>query len=374
MLATSSSDDDEPAKPLASHHITNQQPLKPIPKSALNSNNSNHTINSPRNLNKVNSNNNNNDNRSVESNSFSISNDDISSPSRYNGFNNNDKQQRASLKSASHSIKSANNLGINASISEKSHNSSLNTSFSSKYGDDNENGSMETATKHDINCEDEDESLDSLNKNIENTKLVEAKANEEKERIEIENHRKLLQIYVLVCRCIAYPFIAKQSTDMLKRPFKLTRQQLIQIKDNFDSFLNGKLQIEADEAFTNAVRSYYEVFLKSDRVAKMVANGCFSIIDFRDVFRNNIEKRVRSLPEIDGLSKETVLNSWIAKFDAIFKINEDSRRQSKNTYYLTNSSLSETTFSKEQLYDMFQSVLSIKKFEHQLIFNAAQVR
>lgn len=27
----------------------------------------------------------------------------------------------------------------------------------------------------------------------------------------------------------------------------------------------------------------------------------------------------RSLPEIDGLSKETVLTSWLAKFDCILK-------------------------------------------------------
>lgn len=27
----------------------------------------------------------------------------------------------------------------------------------------------------------------------------------------------------------------------------------------------------------------------------------------------------RSLPEIDGLSKDTVLGSWMAKFDCIFK-------------------------------------------------------
>lgn len=28
---------------------------------------------------------------------------------------------------------------------------------------------------------------------------------------------------------------------------------------------------------------------------------------------------IRSLPEIDGLSKETVLTSWMAKFDCILK-------------------------------------------------------
>jgi len=34
---------------------------------------------------------------------------------------------------------------------------------------------------------------------------------------------------------------------------------------------------------------------------------------------------------------------------------------------------SESILTKEQLYDMFQNILGVKKFEHQLIFNAAQV-
>lgn len=35
---------------------------------------------------------------------------------------------------------------------------------------------------------------------------------------------------------------------------------------------------------------------------------------------------------------------------------------------------SESILSKEQLYDMFQQVLSVKKFEHQILFNALMVR
>lgn len=49
----------------------------------------------------------------------------------------------------------------------------------------------------------------------------------------------------------------------------------------------------ADEAFQNAVQSYFEVFLKSERVMKVVQSGACSQHDFREVFRNNIEKRVR---------------------------------------------------------------------------------
>lgn len=114
-----------------------------------------------------------------------------------------------------------------------------------------------------------------------------------------------------------------------------------------------------------------QVFLKSDRVARMVQSGGFSANDSREVFKKHIEKRVRSLPEIDGLSKETVLSSWMAKFDAIYRGEEDPRKAQAR---MTASAASELILSKEQLYEMFQNILGIKKFEHQLLYNACQVR
>ncbi|XP_042266673.1 calcium-dependent secretion activator 2 isoform X1 [Thunnus maccoyii] len=194
----------------------------------------------------------------------------------------------------------------------------------------------------------------------------------ERERIQKEEEeRKIkLQIYVFVLRCIAYPFNAKQPTDMARRQQKVNKQQLQAVKDRFLAFLNGETQIVADEAFCNAVRSYYEGFLKSERVSRMVQSGGCSANDFRDVFKKNIERRVRSLPEIDGLSKETVLSSWIAKYDAIYRGDEDMRRQPQRAHL---SAVSELILSKEQLYEMFQQILSIRKFEHQLLYNACQL-
>ncbi len=111
-------------------------------------------------------------------------------------------------------------------------------------------------------------------------------------------------------------------------------------------------------------------FLKSERVSRMVQSGGCSANDFREVFKKNIERRVRSLPEIDGLSKETVLSSWIAKYDAIYRGDEDMRRQPQRAHL---SAVSELILSKEQLYEMFQQILGIRKFEHQLLYNACQV-
>ncbi|XP_077059352.1 calcium-dependent secretion activator 1 isoform X8 [Siphateles boraxobius] len=192
----------------------------------------------------------------------------------------------------------------------------------------------------------------------------------EKMQREEEERKKRLQLYVFVMRCIAYPFNAKQPTDMARRQQKISKQHLQTVKERFLAFLNGETQIVADEAFINAVQSYYEIFLKSDRVSRMVQSGGCSASDSREVFKKHIEKRVRSLPEIDGLSKETVLSSWIAKFDTIYRGEEDPRKQQQR---MTASAASELILSKDQLYEMFQQILGIKKFEHQLLYNACQL-
>ncbi|VDK57031.1 unnamed protein product [Anisakis simplex] len=202
---------------------------------------------------------------------------------------------------------------------------------------------------------------------------------EEEERMkaemEEEERKRKLQLYVFVAKCIAYHFNAKQPTDMARRQMKVNKQELARIKDRFQSFLKGETQIAADEAFTKAIESYFEVFLKSERVHKVVQAGGFSQYDFREVFRCNVEKRIRSLPEIDGLSKETVLNSWMTKFDTIIRGDEEAlqARQGRGRLRGVNQSNADLILLKDQLYDMFQQILSVKKFEHQIIFNALQL-
>ncbi|VDM98074.1 unnamed protein product [Thelazia callipaeda] len=202
---------------------------------------------------------------------------------------------------------------------------------------------------------------------------------EEEERlkteVEEEERKKKLQLYVFVAKCIAYHFNAKQPTDMIRLQLKVTRQELFRIKDRFQSFLKGETQIAADEAFTKAIESYFEVFLKSERVQKVVQAGGFSHHDFREVFRCNTEKMITNLPELDGVSKETMLNNWLAKFDVIVRGDEDTlqSRQARGRLRGLNQSNAGLTLLKDQLYDIFQQILSVKKFEHQIIFNALQL-
>lgn len=206
---------------------------------------------------------------------------------------------------------------------------------------------------------------------------VQQEVQQERERIqkEEEERRIKLQIYVFVLRCIAHPFSAKQPTDMARRQQKVNKQQLVVVKQRFLSFLNGETQMLADEAFCNAVRSYYEGFLKSERVSRMVQSGSCSASDFREVFKKNIERRVRSLPEMEGLSKETVLSSWMAKYDAIYggQEEDEARRPQQAPPRSHLGTASELILSKEQLYQMFQQILGVRKVQHQLLYNACQL-
>ncbi|KAE9419845.1 hypothetical protein Angca_004255 [Angiostrongylus cantonensis] len=184
---------------------------------------------------------------------------------------------------------------------------------------------------------------------------------EEQERIraerEEEEHKKNLQMYVFVARCVAYHFNAKQPTDMARRQVKVTKSDLSRIKER-ECFFSRQVRYQ----FFDPEGMRGLVFLKSERVQKVVAAGGFSMHDFREVrvfhsifrtshsscisgftvlqvFRCNVEKRIRSLPEIEGLSKETVLNSWMTKFDTITKGDDDSQGRSTSWTIQTNKRL-----------------------------------
>ncbi|CBY43792.1 unnamed protein product [Oikopleura dioica] len=200
--------------------------------------------------------------------------------------------------------------------------------------------------------------------------ILQAPDNEEEQR---EIAKKRIKLYVFCLRAIAYPFNAKQPTDLVRRQCKITPQQLDVIRERFHSFLAGHSNIVADEAFFNAMQSYYEVFMQSPRINRMVESGGATASDFRQVFKTNVQKRIRLLPEIDGMGKDNLIHSWLTKFDAIYFGEDESavdgkRKRAKET------AQSELILTKEQLYDMFQYILGIQRYEHQQLAQGCQER
>lgn len=59
--------------------------------------------------------------------------------------------------------------------------------------------------------------------------------------------------------------------------FQISKQHLQTVKERFQAFLNGDTQIVADEAFINAVQSYYDVSLCS----LSESANCFHNVDIK---------------------------------------------------------------------------------------------
>ncbi|VUZ53420.1 unnamed protein product [Hymenolepis diminuta] len=101
----------------------------------------------------------------------------------------------------------------------------------------------------------------------------------------------------------------------------------------------------------------------------MVKGGGCSMHDFREVFRINIECRIQCLPDIEGLDKNNISSAWMVKFDQICRGGAGPSAAVQRLQVPQ----PEVIMSKEQLYDMFQNVLGVKKYEHQILFNALQL-
>ncbi|BHF73304.1 secretion activator [Sparganum proliferum] len=180
-----------------------------------------------------------------------------------------------------------------------------------------------------------------------------ARQKEQQEKEEADRVQRL-EIYVFVVRCIAYPFYSKPPPEPTRRYTKISKSQLAALKSRFQSFLSGELDI---------------IFLCSDRLSTMVKGGGCSMHDFREVFRRNIECRVQCLPDIEGLDKSNIISAWIVKFDQICRGGVGPSTAIQQLQFPQ----PELILTKEHLYDMFQNVLNVKKYEHQILFNAMQL-
>lgn len=207
-----------------------------------------------------------------------------------------------------------------------------------------------------------------------------------------------LQLYVFVIRCISYSFNAKQPNDITKRPFKVTKSQFESMVHRLESACNKSSSSNAtstsnppgpssqlDEIFLSILSEYLEVYLSDERIAFLVHSGSCSNNDFREIFRGLIRRRIKSLPDdllqqpecnALSISKESLLSNWMVKFECLLKGDPESDLHLLNSkkptprYQMIQANLTavENILTKDQLYDMFQGILKIKKFEHQLLF------
>lgn len=185
---------------------------------------------------------------------------------------------------------------------------------------------------------------------------------------------------------------------------------------------------QLDESYELAHETFSRKFLQTDRMRGLVESECCSQSDLRDLFRCCIEKELNkcsvvgptnsyqqqqpwnsseltntsrvasvglsgtetSADFIGSVNRETVINLWLMKFEQVIREDQDSSVHStiipsssvslpdptssiSTNLANTSSQQQQQPLSKDQLYQMFQNILNIKKFEHQLLYNALQL-
>ncbi|OAF70001.1 Calcium-dependent secretion activator [Intoshia linei] len=176
--------------------------------------------------------------------------------------------------------------------------------------------------------------------------------------------RRNLQLYVLVIRCIASPFNAKQCTNFAAKPMAINWETFNIMKNRFSEFITGQLVIDnVDVAFMTASKYHYNEFLCKPISERMINSKTFTIDDFHTIFKNHIKYYLDSLPEIEGLSKSSMKKMWLNIYFEIVKPCEDVRK----------SALDSDVLSKDQMYSLVQEMLKIKKYQHQIFYNLCQL-
>jgi hypothetical protein len=117
---------------------------------------------------------------------------------------------------------------------------------------------------------------------------------------------------------------------------------------------------------------YHETVLMNPDVAALIKAGGWMIDDFTSVFEVMLSRLLIKLNPYES-TETRIKRVWLQKFDILLRgetvvIHQEPSGGSRL------STCGEMQLTTEQLYDMFQSILGVKRFEHQILYRVCQVK
>jgi hypothetical protein len=116
---------------------------------------------------------------------------------------------------------------------------------------------------------------------------------------------------------------------------------------------------------------YHETVLMNPDVAALIKAGGWMIDDFTSVFEVMLSRLLIKLNPYES-TETRIKRVWLQKFDILLRgetvvIHQEPSGGSRL------STCGEMQLTTEQLYDMFQSILGVKRFEHQILYRVCQL-
>ena len=197
-------------------------------------------------------------------------------------------------------------------------------------------------------------------------------------------------LYLMVARCIAYPFNAKYQLETAPPKPKLNEERFKNVVEMLDACrnknwdviqrsaisLNGiEYKCIQSEKFQNCLDWYMEHVMEREDVVRMSKSGSYSVKELESIFKVLATKHITYTSK-DQLLDTAELQTWCSTFR---KLVEHSARGIRSGGLVGLRSPSPTNGNggtgpnREKLYKLFQKILHIKSIEHQILYRVCQV-
>lgn len=206
----------------------------------------------------------------------------------------------------------------------------------------------------------------------------------------VDHERKLL--YLMVARCIAYPFNAKYQLETAPPKPKLNEARFKGIVDILETCRNQEWETVTrsavslsqaenkclrSEKFLNCLDWYMDNVLARDDVVSMSHGGSFSVKELESIFKVLATKHIMyTNTQLDVDSSE--LHTWCSTFRKL--VEHGARTTLRGTRVPSpagggggGGGGGGTGPNREKLYKLFQKILNIKSIEHQILYRVCQV-
>jgi hypothetical protein len=201
------------------------------------------------------------------------------------------------------------------------------------------------------------------------------------------------QLYLLVARCIAFPFNAKFQMETAPTKPRLNSSSYINICkvlqgcSELDKDLLQHLILKGNEQkcirnsdFTSSIEWYLSNILSRDDVRNACIKGAISTKELEHVFRIYITRKFRSgdvVPEVSIKEKSTKkydndpkFSAWMTTFAKLVELGHQHSLTDKEKMKVDKQI---NSLQKDDMYAMFQSILGVTRAEHQALFRACNL-
>ena len=205
------------------------------------------------------------------------------------------------------------------------------------------------------------------------------------------------QLYLLIARCIAYPFSAKLHVETAPSKPKLSEymhkcihEVLKQCVDQDKNLLqhlilnNSELKCIRNKEFQSIIDYYMNVILLKDDIKAICYRGCFSTKELENIFRVVVFKHFRGSLLYQGqvtstenvtrrIEADPAFQVWISTFGKLVEHGRQVSMSSKQRKELNKQMTAMQLGNRDDMYRMFQDMLNVSRKDHQSLAQICQV-